>query len=460
VNGHRRPLALTGLLATVLLLAASAWVTLAFVPVLPGVGGRFAASSQTPAQAHRLVRKAIPEASWPMFGGSPARTRYAPTQLRPPFRLLYRIPGGGGLIEMPPAVSQGRIVFGTHDGLVVGARVEDGAEAWSVNLGGCIASSPAVQNGVVYIGWSGRAPCHTGKDETGGIAALSLRTGELLWRFNPGNVESSPAIVDDTLYFAAFRSRSESRVFAMRLTQPRRIRWSFPIASKVASSPALIGRTLFVSAYNRRLYNLDTRDGRLRWETTAFSDAAQARLLLGVRSLIRRRSWTEGGYYATPAVAYRRIFVGTIDGVFSAFDARTGTHRWSRRLGGAIYGSAALWDEAVYIGTTGGTFFALSARDGHVLWKRQLGGDILGSATVTNERVYVATSARQTLVLDARTGEIEWVFGDGKYSPLVVAGERAFLVGKGRIYALENAPCKRCRATPPAAGRSDARPSG
>ncbi len=215
-----------------------------------------------------------------------------------------------------------------------------------------------------------------------------------------------------------------------------------------------------MSAYNRRLYNLDTRDGRLRWETTAFSDAAQARLLLGVRSLIRRRSWTEGGYYATPAVAYRRIFVGTIDGVFSAFDARTGTHRWSRRLGGAIYGSAALWNEAVYIGTTGGTFFALSARDGHVLWKRELGGKILGSATVTNERVYVATSARQTLVLDARTGEIEWVFGDGKYSPLVVAGERAFLVGKGRIYALENAPCRRCRETPPTAGRTDARPSG
>jgi outer membrane protein assembly factor BamB len=447
VNGHRRPLALSGLLATVLLLAACAWVALAFVPVLPGVGGRFAAGTQTPAQAHRLARAAIPDASWPMFGGSPARTRYAPTGLRPPFRLLYRIAGGGGLIEMPPAVAQGRIVFGTHDGLVVGARVEDGSEAWSTNLGGCIASSPAVQDGVVYIGWSGRAPCRSGKDENGGIVALSLRTGEVRWRFSPGNVEASPAIADGTLYFASFRNRSESRVYAMRLTKPRRIRWSFPVASKVASSPALIGRTLFVSAYNRRLYNLDTRDGRLRWETTAFSDAAQVRLLLGVRSLIRRRSWTEGGYYATPAVAYRRVFVGTIDGVFSAFDARTGTHRWSRRLGGSIYGSAALWNEAVYVGTTGGTFSALSARDGHVLWKRDLGAAILGSATVTNDRVYVATSARRTYVLDARTGGVEWVFGDGKYSPLVVAGERAFLVGKGRIYALENAPCPRCRPT-------------
>ena len=49
-------------------------------------------------------------------------------------------------------------------------------------------------------------------------------------------------------------------------------------------------------------------------------------------TLVRRRSWTEGGYYATPAVAYRRIYAGVIDGVFSSFDIETGEHRWSRRV--------------------------------------------------------------------------------------------------------------------------------
>jgi outer membrane protein assembly factor BamB len=164
-----------------------------------------------------------------------------------------------------------------------------------------------------------------------------------------------------------------------------------------------------------------------------------------MRSLIRRRSWSEGGYYATPALAYDRAYVGVIDGVFSAFDARTGVHRWSRRLAGSIYGSAAVWHERVYVGTTGGMFYALSARDGHTVWKRDLGGKILGSPTVTNGRVYIATTQRETFVLDARNGAVDWSFADGHYSPLVVAGKRALVVGKGRIYGLENAPRAQAR---------------
>jgi len=373
-----------------------------------------------------------------MFGASPARTRFVPSKLRPPFRLLYKI-RGHGLIEMPPVIAQGRVVFGTHHGLVIASRIADGSQAWIADLDKCIATSPAVRNGVLYVGWSGPAPCRPGKDEQGGVVALSLATGEVLWRFGTGNVESSPAIVDDTLYFSAFRNRGESRVYAMRLTTPRRIVWSFPIASKVASSPALVGRMLYVSAYDRSLYGFDARTGRLLWQTSAFSDDPTVRVLLGVRSLVSRSSWSEGGYYATPALAYRRAYLGAIDGVFSAFDSRTGAHVWSRKLSGSIYGSAAVWRQKVYVGTTDGSFYALSARHGRVLWKRGLPGKILGSPTVTNDRVYIATTARDTFVLHARRGELDWRFADGQYSPLVLAGKRAFLVGKGRVYALENA---------------------
>ncbi len=394
------------LVALAVLASASAWLVFDFVPLRAGVAGAFAADRQTPAGAHRSSRNALPEASWPMFGGSPARTRFVPSKLRPPFRLVYTFPGGS-LIEMPPAVARGRVVFGTHDGFVTSFRVSDGAPAWSTSLGGCIASAPALRGGIVYIGWSGPAPCRRGERDRGGIAALSLETGELLWRFNPGNVEASPAIVGDILYFSSFMSRSDSRVFAMQLSRPRKILWSAPIASKVASSPAVVGGTVFVSAYDRNLYGFATRTGRLRWNATAFSDDAEVRLLLGVRSLLSRRSWSEGGYYATPAVAYKRAFLGTIDGVFSAFDARTGIHRWSRELDGPIYGSAAVWQRTVYVGTLAGSFYALSARDGSVLWKQELGGKILGSPTVTNGRVYVATKAQEISVLDATTGELD-----------------------------------------------------
>jgi outer membrane protein assembly factor BamB len=435
---RERALAAVGVGVTVVaLLGGLGWVVFSLMPIRAAQAGPFARNSLTPSDA---LQRQAPGANWPMFGASPARARFMPSGLRPPFRLVYRI-AGQSLIEMPPAVSQGRVVFGTHAGRVIAAGVADGTRLWRTGIGGCIASSPAVRGGIVYIGWSGLAPCRTGKDSRGGVVALSLATGRILWRFNAGNVESSPAVVDDMLFFSGFRSRGESHVYGMRIGEGhRRLVWSYAIASKVASSPALVGRTLFVSAYNRQLYSFDAWTGRLKWTTTAFSAGAETRVLLGVRSLISRRSWSEGGYYATPAIAYNRVYLGVIDGVFSAFDSRTGVHRWSRTLAGSIYGSAAVWHERVYVGTTDGMFYALSARDGRLVWKQDLDGKILGSPTVTNGRVYIATTNRETFVLSARTGGLQWRFADGDYSPLVVAGKRALLVGKGRIYGLENAP--------------------
>ena len=436
---NRRLLALIVSLVTLAgLTGGLAWLVFGFLPIRAGVAGPFAGWFQTPAETTRAARHAVPDSSWPMFGGSPARTRFMPSRLRPPFRTRYSISGGGALIEMPPVVSRRRVVFGTHEGLVIASRLEDGKPLWTTNLGRCIASSPAARKGVVYVGWSGLAPCRRGKDERGGIVALSLRTGEVLWRFRTGNVEASPAVVGDKLFFSAFRNRRDSRVYAMQLGPTRRMAWSYPLGTKIASSPAWIDGTLFVSAYDRNLYAFDARTGRLRWTSSAFSDASEVRLLLGLKSLVKRRAWSEGGYYATPAVAYGHAYLGTIDGVFSSFDTLTGAHRWSRRLSGSIYGSAAVWHEAVYVGTTDGTFYALAAEDGRELWKQELEGKIFGSPTVTNGRIFIATSARETFVFRARTGELEWRFPDGEYSPLVVAGKRAILVGKGRVYGLEN----------------------
>ena len=426
------------IVATVVALCASLfWALLGFSPVRGERLGPFARGLVTPAAALAATRRAHPTASWPMFGGSASRVRFAASTLRPPFRIVRTIPGES-LIEMPPAVAQGRVVFGTHDGTVVAARTRDGVVQWSTELNGCIASSPAVRQGIVFIGWAGAAPCHRGKDRTGGVVALGLRTGRVLWRFNAGNVEASPAIVADRLFFAGFRSRRDSRVYAMKLGPGRRIVWSYDLPTKVASSPALLGRRLYVAAYDRSIYAFDGWSGELKWRTSAFVDDGETRVLLNLRSLVRLRSWSEGGFYATPAVTYGRVYAGVIDGVFSAFDARTGEHRWSSRLSGSIYGSAALWNETAYVGTTSGTFYALSASTGRVRWQVDLGGKILGSPTVTNERVYVSTTNRETFALNARTGAVEWRYGDGYYSPLVVDGKRGFLVGKGRVYLIEN----------------------
>ena len=402
------------------------------------MGERQAFLTETPLRFLAQRLSVHPTAAWPLWGATPARTRFVPSGLEPPFRVLYRV-HGGALIEMPPVVAEGRLVFGTHAGVVHAARTRDGARLWQTDLGGCIASSPAAGPGVVYLGWAGPAPCRRGKDKTGGLAAIDLRDGHVLWRFRTGNVESSPLLLGDLLFFAAYRSRSDSTVYGLRL-HPRRVLWTLRLPTKVASSPALIGRTLFVAAYDRRLYSIDAITGRLHWRSSALPEHGAGRMMLALRSLLRHASFSEAGYYATPTVAYGRVFIGSIDGVFSAFSAVTGAHRWSRNLGGAIYGSAAVWNDTIYVGSSTGSFVALDAVTGATRWARRLPGRILGSPTVTNGQVYVSTLSRETFALDAHTGEVLWQFPDGQYSPLVYDGTRAFLVGKGLVYGLVSSP--------------------
>src|SRR4029450_2178949 len=108
---------------------------------------------------------------------------------------------------------------------------------------------------VLASGWAGPSPWRRGKGMSGGLAAIDLGDGHVRWRLKTGNVESSPLLVGDLLIFAAYRSRSDATVYALRV-HPRRIVWTFHLSTKIASSPALIGRTIFVAAYDRRVYSL------------------------------------------------------------------------------------------------------------------------------------------------------------------------------------------------------------
>jgi outer membrane protein assembly factor BamB len=59
---------------------------------------------------------------------------------------------------------------------------------WSVSGGS--ASSPAVVDGVVYVG-----------DANGAVHALNAATGAEMWSYNTGDiVDSSPAVVNGVVY--------------------------------------------------------------------------------------------------------------------------------------------------------------------------------------------------------------------------------------------------------------------
>ena len=60
---------------------------------------------------------------------------------------------------------------------------------WSYTTGGNVGTSPAVANGVVYVG-----------SADGNVYALNASTGAKLWSYHAGGIDSSPAVANGVVY--------------------------------------------------------------------------------------------------------------------------------------------------------------------------------------------------------------------------------------------------------------------
>src|SRR5439155_7142520 len=69
---------------------------------------------------------------------------------------------------------------------------------------------------------------------------------------------------------------------------------------------------------------------------------------------------------STPAVAFGKVFVTTLGGLF-ALDAATGAPVWNNSNARG-FSSPAVFNGSLYVGTSRGTVIRLDATDGHVIW--------------------------------------------------------------------------------------------
>ena len=129
-------------------------------------------------------------------------------------------------------MANGVVYVGSGDGNVYALNAKTGALLWSYNTGD-VCSSPAVANGVVYVGSERRqrvrAECQNRRQavelphrqlcgflarrgEWGGLCrlvdgnvyALNASTGALLWSYTTGGtVDSSPAVANGVVYIGS-----------------------------------------------------------------------------------------------------------------------------------------------------------------------------------------------------------------------------------------------------------------
>jgi hypothetical protein len=89
----------------------------------------------------------------------------------------------------------------------------------------------------------------------------------------------------------------------------------------------------------------------------------------------------------------------------------------------------------VYAGSYDGKLYAFDARSGSVRWTHNAGGIISGGPVVIGDLVFYSNlSRRSNGALGAATGRMMWSMGTGGFNPAISDGRHLYLVGYSSLF--------------------------
>ncbi|HJX27792.1 MAG TPA: PQQ-binding-like beta-propeller repeat protein, partial [Thermoanaerobaculia bacterium] len=152
-------------------------------------------------------------------------------------------------VQSSPAVADGLVYIGARDGSLYAIDAATGKQRWRADHGGSwVLGAPAVWDGKVFAGSSDSRFLH----------AVDARSGRELWRLpTPGTAWSSPAIAGSTLYCAD----TSGLVYALDARTGRKL-WDYQISPGILASPVPVdGAVLIAGGSDGILYALGAGGG-------------------------------------------------------------------------------------------------------------------------------------------------------------------------------------------------------
>jgi outer membrane protein assembly factor BamB len=308
-----------------------------------------------------------------------------------------------GAINSSPAVANGVVYVGSADGKLyafgVGCATGGGTcpPIWTGATGGPIDSSPSTSGNHVFVASTdGKLYAFAVGCATGGGSCAPLWTAA-----TGGAIHSSPSIDNGVVYVGS----SDGKLYAFDAAGSIGCSagtctplWVGPTGGSVESSPAAANGVVYVGSDDGKLYafaaNCSSGGGTCTplWTAT-----------------------TGGAVHSSPAVLTGVVYVGSLDGKLYAFDATgvTGcnagvcTPIWTATTGGPIYSSPSVGDGRVWIGSDDGKVysFRLTCNTGGgsctPQWTGSTGGAVRSSPASANDVLYVGSADGKIYAFDA-----------------------------------------------------------
>ena len=292
----------------------------------------------------------------------------------------------GADVASSPLVVEDTVYFTSRDGFLYAAQAGNGTLRWKVRYDrdgkpkdawDYYLSSPVADEHAVYVGSStGIAPMREG-----GLLAFARDTGRLLWSEELfDGVRSSPALREGVLYVGAWKFD-----FVALNARTGKQLWTAELGGGVPSSPVLGQHMVYFGSRDSTFYARDLRTGQIRWgngnsgswvvpsaalaNNTLYYGNSDQRMMFAVEATTGRVKWQrqlKGNIFASPALAGDTVYTATLNayatkepGTLYALEAATGKERWQFHAGAAILSSPIVVGKTVVVGSDDGILYAL-----------------------------------------------------------------------------------------------------
>ena len=320
---------------------------------------------------------------------------------------------------------------------------------WKFELTKDYCRDPVVAGDTAYIG-----------SVDGHLYAIDLVRGELRWKFNAEDwIDYSPAVSAGTVYFGNIMGdkSGDRHLFAVDAATGSE-KWRFK--SKyygVNSSPAIVGQTVYFGAGDHHLYALNALTGEKEWSfdgSVAFSSSSSQ---VGTPAIADGTVYFGHGNHLTavelgaeagkwryslanistcPVVSDGVVYFGAdMDFHIHAVDLLSGQEKWKFEAGRILY-PPAVHDGVVYA-VSFDNLHALDAQTGAERWTINTVRGSLTAPVIVGDTIIVG-AGKFLLALDRASGQEKWRFeaGDAMTTPAVSGGLVYFWAEDGYFYAV------------------------
>ena len=218
------------------------------------------------------------------------------------------------------------------------------------------------------------------------------------WSFQTeGGVASSPAIVDNIIYFGS----KDGNFYAVDINKHLEV-WRFSTGNPILCQPAVNDDTIFFNSCEI-YYALNLATGELRWYIDLKADPLYTR---------RRDQWDY--HDASPVIDQGVVYFGSATGRIIGLDVVTGKKVWEHETDGyiAVRSTPLIRDGVLYYGDWLGRFRAVDIKTKKVLWQNKYSSGFQNSFAAKEDILIIG--GRDTMIhgLKASTGEELWSYRD------------------------------------------------